>query len=482
MNSDNIISRRDFLKTTGIFAGGLLASSGVMNSAFGGEPSGKKPNVILLAVDTLRADHCSCYGYGRSTTPFLDSVAKEGVRFSNYTSTSSWTTPSIMSMFTGVSPIQHGVVTTRNVLPDTVPTLASQMRELGYHTVGVLCNPCAVGRMGFNKGFDLYDDFTILLDFELNLFDVGNQSRKQVHRAPTSKKITDLALRHMTKIPKDKPLFLFVLYYDPHGDYVPLGKYEKMFVDPAYSGKINGSVYGMPGMYKFENKADRNHMLALYDAEIRQADDEVSRLIGELRNKGICTDDDLLICLADHGEEFCEHGGLRHGRTLYNEVTQVPLIMRWPGKLPAGKVVDNLCDHKDLAPTILGAVGGKAREYATGADLISIAKGESSRKSHSLGLHVQAEGNFTGWRTEEWLLLNDMRKDRTEAYNLQDDPLQKKTVAASDAKVASLMSEMKDWVRHEEKLFVSHVPDGKIEESKLTRQQIEALKAMGYIH
>lgn len=479
----NHITRREFLKAGGALAGGAFLSSGLIGQALAGERDGGKPNVIMLCVDTLRADHCSCYGYKRETTPFLDRMAKEGTRFSQYISPSCWTTPSIMSMFTGLSPIRHGVVTTRNVLADSVPTLPGLMRDLGYHTIGVLCNPCAAGKMGFDHGFDLYDDFTILLDSELNLFDVGGGKKKRIHESATSKRITDLALRHAQKVPEGKPLFLFVLYYDPHGNYVPEGKYASMFTDPAYAGKADGRVYNLPDVYRYETPADLAHVVGLYDGEIRQTDDEVARLMGALKKAGIWTDDDLLVLTSDHGEEFCDHGGLKHGRTLYEEVVHVPLVLRWPGKIPAGTVVNGLTEHRDLCPTILNAVGGKAREGMDGIDLIATANGGVMPDERAVGMHVQAQGHLTGWRTDHWSVFLDRKTGKVEAYDLAKDPKQTEPIVqAGNREAEALLAAMNAWVKQEEALFAEHAPKGKDAEAKLTRQQIKALKAMGYIH
>jgi arylsulfatase A-like enzyme len=385
-----------------------------------------------------------------------------------------------MSLFTGLSPIHHGVTSVKSVLPAGVPTLAGKLQGLGYYTVGVLCNPCAAGKIGFERGFDLYDDVTILADLELDVFGVGEAGKKKCFYAtPTSKRTTDLVLRHLEKVPRDRPYFVFVLYFDPHHDYVPAGEYATMF-DPDYRGTADGDMQSLPYKHTFRNPRDLQHVRALYDGEIRQTDDEIGRLLDTLHKKGRYSDDDLLILTSDHGEEFCEHGGLRHGPTLYEEVVRVPLVMRWPGKLTAGKDVPDLVELDDLFPTLVQVAGGGSLEGLPGTSLVELARGQTKIVREAVGMHTDVLGEVVGVRTTEWAVIRDVAGGKVEAFNLRDDPGQTKPLdPTQSAEAKRLLGLLDKWVEEESVRAAKLARPGT--QADMTEQQIRALKSLGYM-
>ena len=442
----------------------------------------RRPNIIVIVIESLRADHCGCYGQKRATTPTLDGVAREGVTFSQCYASSSWTTPSVGSLMTGLSPIHHGLTSVTGKLPDGISTLSQELKRSGYYTLGVLCNSCADGKMGFDRGFDVYDDFTILADLDLDLFAAGGGAgRKEIHNVSVDRQTTDLALRHLRKAPQDRPYFLFVFYFDPHFNYIPSGGYATMF-DPDYRGKADGNVFGLPDRYTYPDPRDLEHVRALYDGEVRQTDDEIARLLGAMREKGRLSDKDLLVITSDHGEEFCDHGGLKHGFTLYEEVVRVPLVMRWPGRLPAGKKVSALVEHRDLPGTLVAAAGGKAPEGMSRLDLVRLARGDAAGGHDFVGMHTSLQDTVVGIRTSRWSVLVNTTNRKGEAFDLQADPRQARPLdPAKEAEPKRLLGLLEKWVGDEARLGekLAGAQAGKGE--KLSEEHIQLLKALGYM-
>ncbi len=182
-----------------------------------------RPNILFVMLDTLRADHVGCYGYAKPTTPHIDRLARESVRFANLYTAGPWTMPSVMTMFTSLHPTVHGAVSFQRRASLKVTTLAERLKRLGYrHTVAIVSNPTVNSRYGFAQGFDRYDDYSIFFAHELDLFGVDDKpQRKSVVEAVTSKTVTDMATRWLEKEGRRGPWFLFLLYFDPHLDYVP---------------------------------------------------------------------------------------------------------------------------------------------------------------------------------------------------------------------------------------------------------------------
>jgi len=486
MNPADNLSRRDFLKLGGV-AAGMLATSGLVGSALAGENQ-TRPNILMVMVDTLRADHVGCYGYGSPTTPTIDALAKEGMRFENAFSASSWTTPSVMSAFTSLLPREHGVVDTTRTLPGKVTTLAWQLRQHGYHTCAVLCNPCASAKMGFDSGFDVYDDFTILLNTELNVFDVmGESGQRSINTVTTSREIADLSLKYLRQSPDNKPWFMFVLLFDPHADYVPPRRYARMF-DTGYHGKASGQVYGLGGncqTIQWPDKADRDHVISLYNGEIRYADDELGRFLQLAKAEKLLNDNTLMVVTADHGEEFNEHGGSTHGHSLYEELVRIPLVMRWPGRIPAGKVCPAQVQSIDLAPTLLSLIGAPAAQGFGGRDLSPLLNGSGTLDREKIMLHTHLNQGVAAVRTPQLKVIEQLGSGEVSGFDLRNDPLEQEPLAGEalrqHAQLAPLAAELVKWNSEAATAFSKRKAEHKAK-PQLTAQQIKALKAMGYVH
>ena len=312
----------------------------------------RPPNVVLISIDTLRADHVGSYGYARPTTPVLDSVAEEGVRFANAFSQSSWTLPAHASLMTSQYPHEHGAVENNTRIKDAAVTLAEALQGAGYDTAAFV-TWVYVGKLyGFDTGFA---DFTELIEKDDLMLAAG-------HGALPAGPTTDAAIEWLGR-ERDAPFFLFVHYFDPHMDYAPPEPYGSLY-DPDYTGSIDGRYESMMPYIKYLplyeaplDPRDRDHVEALYDGEIRYTDEQIGRLLGAL-GATVGLDDCLVVIVSDHGEELGDHLSMEgHGWTLYDEILHVPLILRLPGGRRAGTVIDETVELIDVAPTILGRLG-----------------------------------------------------------------------------------------------------------------------------
>jgi arylsulfatase A-like enzyme len=302
-------------------------------------------------IDTLRADHLGCYGYNRATSPNIDRLASEGVLFERCYSVASWTLPSLMSMFTGLSPAAHGCTASNSKLPETVPTLPERFKDRGYYCAGIVSNPFAEAKYGFGRGFDVYDDYTVLMDAELGVFAPDPQQECGHVADVVSGGIVTQQATLLAKRAKEsgRPVFLFVLYFDPHDSYIPPAPYGRRFVSD-YKGLIDGRRVGDMRRSPPTGRG-LQHLMALYDGEIAYTDAEVAKLITEL-DALFGYQDTLTVVVADHGEAFAEHGFLLHGNTAYREEVQVPMIWRWPGMLPGGHRVNAPVSNMDIVKTL----------------------------------------------------------------------------------------------------------------------------------
>ncbi len=308
----------------------------------------RRPHVVLISIDTLRPDHLGCYGYERQTSPNIDRLAREGTRYTRAYSPTSWTLPAHMSMFTSQTPSHHGIVEDRYALGQDATTLAEVIQAGGYDTAAITSWIYVGRKFGFDQGFAHFEE----------LAQPQRRAAASGTGASPARTTTDAAIRWLQR-PRENPAFLFVHYFDPHMNYEPPPPYDIMF-DADYRGDADGSyTWAKPFIAAFQSEPraidarDREHMLALYDGEIAYTDAHVGRLLDAV-DRELGLDNCIVVLTSDHGEEFGEHGSLEgHGWTLYDEVLNVPLIVRWPGHVAAGRAVDDPVTLVDLGPTVL---------------------------------------------------------------------------------------------------------------------------------
>jgi arylsulfatase A-like enzyme len=306
--------------------------------------------IILISLDTLRADHVGVYGYYRNTTPFIDAFAEESIVFENAVVQAPTTLPSHMSIMTSLYPHSHGVK--RNTsLPSENLTLAELLQQGGYKTAAFVDGGWMRAVFGFSQGFETYD---------------GEEKIGIAKILPKVKKWVDKNKSH--------PFFLFMHCYDIHSPYDPPPPYDMMFQDTVYTGSFVAGTENLRlaawNQIRLSDQ-DLRYTIALYDGGIRYTDEMIGEFFAYLRNAGLY-DNSLIIVTSDHGEEFMEHGSFLHWRLYYRPNLHVPLIMRVPTLTKKEMRIDTFVQSIDLLPTILdfaklppppGSTGKKS--YAT---------------------------------------------------------------------------------------------------------------------
>jgi arylsulfatase A-like enzyme len=460
-----------------------VALGGLEKQSVGNPAGPDRPYVLLIGIETLRADHVGCIGYSRDTTPALDTIAKEGVVFSNVMATSSWTMPTVMSVLTSLYPEAHGTTNYDRKLPEDVITLAEVLRENDYKTVAFVSNPTLDGRHGFYQGFDLYDDFSVWLGFlgEGELVGGPNADPSpDVHQTLTNEPLTRTALRWIEQNHKE-PFFMFVFYFDPHYDYIPPPPFDTMF-DPNYEGSVEGR--GIVEELRRSNRPsqrDLDHIIALYDGEIRYTDTYVSKLLNAFGRFGIL-DRTLVVIFGDHGDEFYEHGRTGHAHTLYNELIHVPLILKWPSMIPKGKRIDALVSQVDIMPTILDYLRIQHKQPIQGTSLRDLIEGHVSQV-HDF-VFSGGRGHRCAVITNQSKLILNPGAGAREFYDLLNDPREQNNIhqaKESSALLTSFEHYLKKWTSENKKLAALFTRGSDFERVQLDEQRLKQLQALQYI-
>jgi arylsulfatase A-like enzyme len=303
----------------------------------------RPPNVVLVVVDTLRADRLGCYGNPRALTPAIDALGARGAVFRRAYAQSSWTLPSVGSIMTSRMPFEHGGVLPGTRVNDDNVTLAEALRAHGYVTGAFVANPLVNAVAGFGQGFDVFD---VPVRTNPHAFPIARAGIIDTHAADW------LAKRALAR--DGSPFFLYLHYMEPHPPYGRTDKLRRLLGGrPAPDLGALSQAYMLSRTYRLtrEQLAD---VQDVYDAEIAQVDDAIAWIVRSL-DKLRMLDDTVIVFTADHGEEFMDHGGTSHGWTLYDEVLHVPLLIAAPGK---GRVdVDETVALVDVAPTVLELAG-----------------------------------------------------------------------------------------------------------------------------
>lgn len=422
-------------------------------AAAASKPVYARPNVLLVTVDTLRADHLSSYGYPQPTTPFLDGLAGEGVRFEHAYSTSSWTVPSLVSLLTSTYPLRHGMGegagrqgTQWEVIPDDLTTLAETLQARGYRTFGLTANFGLPKERGFGRGFDFYEC-------------VGAENLEAADRVLTG---------WLPEMEEKGPWFLWLHLFDPHAPY--LAREELAAVYPA-GGERFAELEGQPAdeYQKIGPRLDTarlDYVQALYGSEIRHVDEYLRDLFGRLPGAG----EALFAFTADHGEEFQEHGSVGHGQNLFEESIRVPLIVRFPDRRLAGTVVDEPVSLLDVFPSLVAAVGGTPPADLAGQDLFAARSPERIVVSE-----LRRRSSLRSCRGKRWKLVYDTAApERGLLFDLHADPGERSNrFAGEPALVADLLAFCAAYERRNEERSLGGL-------TEITEEQLRALSAFGY--
>jgi arylsulfatase A-like enzyme len=417
------------------------------------------PNILLITLDTTRADHLSCYGYARKTTPRIDELAGESMLHTRCISTSSWTLPAHASLLTGRFPTSHGAkydpngpVALTGILPGEwagyrvnalsreVESLATILKRVGYATGAVVGGPWLKKAFGLDQGFDTYDDDEIT--------DVNGRPAELINRRaePWVDKTADRAF------------LLFLNYFDPHDPYQPPKEFRFRFLDR--SKLVNGA------------KATPYELMAFYDAEIYYADHFVGKLIDHLKDVGLY-DDTWIIITADHGELFGEHGMRGHGLTLWEEELHVPLIMKYPKRWARQGRSSEPIQLIDIMPMILDRLG-----FSMPAGMQGIVSG---RGAHPIFAEVNplaaisALGDYRAFYQDNLKYIWNSRGHHT-LFDLRADPREEKNLYASELDKAMALRTAMD-----ELLAGLPRPGQAAPVTSVDQRTLDALRGLGYI-
>jgi len=470
----------------------------------------KSPNIILISIDTLRADRLSCYGYHRQTSPHLDAVARESLVFKNAYSTASWTPPAHASMFTGLYPSQHGVVD-QNRLSENIPTIAELLQRNGYRTAG-LVNNSQVGQLtGLERGHEYFVEVWRGIEerqfFKRALALAQYHAKRLLHLADDGAQLTTkLAVNWLKKREREaQPFYLFLHYIDVHNPMRPPRPFRFRFLNKSLRRRID--------MRKIWRVADNplicytddlelspdeiEAIKCLYDEELAYVDSQLGILFAYLRQAHLL-DDTLLIITADHGEHFGEHGHFSHVASVYEPIIHIPLMIRPPGGMDHRREVEGLCQLTDIFPTIAAAaeiVEGNSSVERHGFDLLHSPNGQLANRQ----IIAEWEGRvpyFIQDRLKTRQQSTDLKRFTTkltmirqqamkfiqpeigteELYDLQNDPHEATNLIEQRAEVAdSLRAQLLAWQNHNMR------PASQSETYEMDEAVKKNLEALGYL-
>ena len=428
----------------------------------------RRPNIVLYMIDTLRADHLGCYGYSRNTSPFIDHFAENAVLFENARAQTSWTRGSVASVLTGLWPQVHGTVGENHVLSPAVTSLAQNLRDTGYKTIAVIANGNVNQSWGFDRGFD---EFIYL------------QYYRPGQLLARSTDVHSAVLQVLDGLDGDTPFFLWVLTIDPHTPYEAPEPFHSRFSDRPRSPGF-GSVSHLAELADREDAVSpqiREHLIDLYDAEIAANDDSFGNLMDELEKRNLF-DESLFVLVSDHGEEFNEHGGWEHGRTLHAEVLDIPLIIKPPGHKGSVRRSE-VTQHVDMAPTILELAGATPLAMTQGRSLVPLFDSDRHLEWAPRALaHLDRHGFvMTSLLDDSWKAIIHRHED-VEAYprvfRWESDRLEQSDLSLEDP----LLDQFLIWKLHQEAMKdrESRFEPGTLNMEDLGKT-VEQLRALGYL-
>jgi arylsulfatase A-like enzyme len=491
------------------------------------EPPPPRPSVLLVTIETLRADHAGHHGYRRVTTPNLDRLAREGVSFHNAVAQAPFTLPSIASILTGRTPPAHGMRNHPAVLADSIETLAERFQQAGYQTAAMTRHTWLRSRSGLSQGF---------LEYHNNKFSAGLDARS----------LSLAASDWLAARDRSRPFFLWLHFLDPHLPYTPSYPYSVLYhdvfgeepqpkhlramaaaaldredyaptpyadlaggpyydlvlrhypenrilLDLAFWRRSRGSIFFNKGVY---SRYEVSQMVDLYDGAILYTDDNLGRVLSMLSDLGLA-DSTIVAATGDHGEAFGEHGlSFTHDFTLYDEVLRVPLVVRGPG-VKAGLSVGQQVRLMDLAPTLLELSGVEPLQGIEARSLAPLLRGGTLPYLEAFAESAPARPQFPEqdkvflpgirgkWRmirTDRWKLIQIPREDGDlyELYDLVDDPEETKNLYPElEGEAAKLLPLLEAWIARDPLRNSESAGEEGLEE--LDPSALEQLKTLGYI-
>jgi len=450
-------------------------NGGAAKTAPGARPAvaGNRVNVLLITIDTLRADHMGVYGYRRPTSPRMDAFARRGVVFDEAYTYWPKTRGSFVGIMTGRLASQTGYGKTHPMLLDFNPTLASVLKEAGYETAAVVDNPNVASSLGYSKGFDRYRETW--------------EEKDLVTEMDRARAITADGVRTLRQASPHRPFLLWLHYVNPHAPYEPPAPWDAAFLDADASRgprlrAVDGFHGGVSKQWARPGKT-LGWYVAQYDGEVGAVDAEVGKLVDALDGSAV-RDRTVVVITSDHGESLGEHDYyFDHGEDLFDPSIRIPLLVVGPG-VAAGRRTDVLATTLDLVPTVLDAVKASYPPDLAGESLLPAARGE--RRPDRPRLQGQNDRNLLGAWDRRFKLVATPADEgpRYALYDREDDPGE--TRDASRAQAERARAE-----RRELELFRGRIDaqlaktrrllEGRSGEERLSAEAREKLKAMGYI-
>ena len=437
---------------------GLSAASCGQNT----EEPRLQPNLVLVTIDTLRADHLGCYGHSRRSSPSIDRLAESGLLFERAIAPAPWTLPSMASLHTSLYPAEHGAIAARTPLPEDLTTLAESLQGVGYDTMAFVTHVFVSRRYRLDQGFRAFDESLV-----------------QGHEAVTSEELTQNALRYLRRLGRE-PFFLWVHYFDPHFSYVRHREFGFVEADPAPERLGYQELRVAEPALRDDATPDPFSVetaKAIYDEEIAFTDAAIGRLLEGIQ--GMDLDRPIVTVLtADHGEYFMERGRFGHGRDVYDELVHVPLII-------SGDIDETLKGRRFSQSVEVASVAHTLAELAQvdgnpfqGEDLLAVNDGERRSPVFSFGCYA--------WGTDErkmmvesegWKLIQNLDDNRFELYDVGRDPQERddqwdQETGGSKAARDGLHTALERFAQRQ---------DEDAPTIDLTQEEIERLEALGYV-
>lgn len=459
-------------KTAGFGRGLILSAVMIAVAACSGPP--QPPNIMLIVVDTLRADHLTHYGYDRDTAGGIDEFVASSTRFADCSAPAPWTNPSVASLLTGLHPARHQTNTFGAALPLELTTVAEVLRDNGWTTAAISFNPGIRSELNFDQGFDHFDEYL-------------GKSAAYPHMEEMVDRVAD-----WLEEPPEQPFFLYLQPMNVHGPYRvppeartrllgrPPGKQFKYYAEPMRGILRRGEL-------ELRDQVTDDYLQSLidkYDTAVRYSTDQLAELFAVLAERGLY-DDALIIVTADHGEELFDHGGFSHGFSLHRETLHVPLFIKLPGR-SSGNVVEDRVELMDLVPTVLEVAGVEADLHLDGRSLSSLMQ---FRESEPVG-ELRSRLSQTAWESRcvargltagRYRLVEiDRNYERIRGavrlYDLVEDPNEQNDLAIRQPRIAD---ELRRELRR--RLDTLAVDAGPSPEDRSDRLDLERMRALGYV-
>jgi len=438
------------------------------------------PNIVLVTIDTLRADHLSCYGYKENTSPNIDQLVREGVLFKEVIAQEPQTGPSHSSIMTSKYPIVHGTIMNGSKLGQSETTLAEILLKKGFSTAAFVSAYVLDSIFGLDQGFEVYDDVFSRFKGIYKLVTYKILEKFSFYPSDDSVEIradntTQKVLKWLEK-ERRKPFFLWVHYFDPHSTYGPPPPFDVKF-DPGYQGRFISEFNTDEHFGRMDfTESEIKHIKALYDGEIAFADFHIGRIFKKLKELGVYNNT-VIIITADHGEDLYEHGVFDHQNYLYDTILRVPLIIKFKDSQYSNLIIKDQVQLIDIMPTILETLGMHKNLKGQGVSLMPLILGlntNPNKEAYSETHSPAALKTKFSVRNTDWKFIHTVEGDEKELYNLFEDPLESKNLISREKERGNLEKKLKEWLNWSSKL------SGSSSKLKVDKKIMEKIKSLGY--